>query len=74
MFAVQNNERACQAHPARGLVHGPGKDVTHWGGQSVPLRRRHKAVALTAVGSRCSEVTGTGLRGHHHSSLLGLYT
>lgn len=42
-------------------AHGPGIDVTHWGGQSVPLRLHHDAVPLAAVGSRCSEVTGTGL-------------
>lgn len=42
-------------------AHGPGIDVTHRGGQSVPLRLHHDAVPLTAVGSRCSEVTGTGL-------------
>lgn len=43
------------------LSKGPGKDVTHRGGQSVPLRLHHEAVALTAVVSRCSEVTGAGL-------------
>lgn len=56
------------------FVKGLGKYLTHRGGQSVPLHLHHKAVALTAVGSRCSEVTGTGLQGRHHSDLQGLHT
>lgn len=50
----------------------PGVDVTRRRGQRVPLRRRHGAEPLTAVGSRCSEVTGTGLLGRRHSALQGL--
>lgn len=50
---------------------GPGVDVTRRGGQRVPLRHRHGAEPLTAVGSRCSEVTGTVLQGRRHSALQG---
>lgn len=51
---------------------GPGVDVTRRRGQRVPLRLRHEAEPLTAVGSRCSEVTGRGLQGRRHSPLQGL--
>ena len=75
MHLVQNN----MSRHAKPILHGffvqgPGKDVTHRGGQNVPLRLHHEALALTAVGSRCSEVTGTGLQGHQHSALQGLHT
>lgn len=75
MYFVQNNmsRHAKPFLPALLFVKGLGKYLTHQGGQSVPLHLHHKAVALTAVGSRCSEVTVAGLRGRHHSDLQGLH-
>lgn len=50
------------------------KICPHRGGQSVPLCLHYEAVALTAVGSRCSVVSGKGLQGPQHSALQGLHT